>query len=163
MANQWKYSAALEIQMPKINGTADTPKMKAAVNKAITKGAQKGATYVEQALKVALDKSMSSAWPWIEGSRNIIDTGKLKSSLKIITKFAQTKVSFRIQYNTPYAAFVHYGGVIKPYGNQNAADVVIPARPWVRAILEGSHGQQKVDIGAPFDKGIGEQWKIQFG
>ena len=68
-----------------------------------------------------------------------------------------------MQYNTPYAAFVHYGGMIKPYGNKNAADVLIPARPWVQAVFEGSHGQPKFDMRTPFDKGIGEAWSAQFG
>ena len=162
MAN-FKFGTKMSIQMPKVEGKADTAKMKAAVNKALVKGAQKGATYVEKDLRVALDKSISSQWSWIDGSRDIIDTGTLKGALKINTKFAQTKVTFEIQYNTPYAAFVHYGGMIKPYGNKNAADVVIPARPWVQAVLEGSHGQEKFDMRTPFDKGIGEQWKAQFG
>ena len=162
MAN-FKFGTKMSIQMPKVEGKADTAKMKAAVNKALVKGAQKGATYVEKSLRVALDKSISSQWSWTDGSRDIIDTGTLKGALKINTKFAQTKVTFEIQYNTPYAAFVHYGGMIKPYGNQNAADVVIPARPWVQAVLEGSHGQEKFDMRTPFDKGIGEQWKAQFG
>ena len=162
MAN-FKFGTKTSIQMPKVEGKADTAKMKAAVNKALVKGAQKGATYVEKSLRVALDKSISSQWSWTNGSRDIIDTGTLKGALKINTKFAQTKVTFEVQYNTPYAAFVHYGGVIKPYGNQSAADVVIPARPWVQAVLEGSHGQEKFDMRTPFDKGIGEQWKAQFG
>lgn len=162
MAN-FKFGTKMSIQMPKVEGKADTAKMKAAVNKALVKGAQKGATYVEKSLRVALDKSISSQWSWTDGSRDIIDTGTLKGALKINTKFAQTKVTFEIQYNTPYAAFVHYGGMIKPYGNRNAADVVIPARPWVQAVLEGSHGQEKFDMRTPFDKGIGEQWKAQFG
>ena len=163
MANQWKINTKLVIGMPKIDGKADTPKMKAAVNKALSKGAQKGATYVEKSLRTALDNSISSQWAWTNGARDIVDTGKLKSSLKIITNFAQTKVSFQVQYNTPYAAFVHYGGMIKPYGNKNAADVLIPARPWVQAVFEGSHGQPKFDMRTPFDKGIGEAWSAQFG
>ena len=163
MANQWKFNTKAVIQMPKVEGKTDTPKMRAAVNKALSKGAQKGATFVEQSLREALDTSISSLWHWPTGSRDIIDTGKLKSSLKIITKFGQTQVSFQVQYSTPYAAFVHYGGVIKPYGNMNAADVLIPARPWVQAVFEGTHGQQKFDIRTPFDRGISEAWSAQFG
>lgn len=162
-ANQWKFSTKMEIKMPKVEGKADTAKMKAAVNKALSKGAQKGATYVEKSLRQALDTSIESQWGWTQGSRDIVDTGKLKSSLKIITNFAQTKVSFQVQYNTPYAAFVHYGGMIKPYGNPNAADVIIPARPWVQAVFDGSHGQSKFDMAEPFNLGIGEAWSAQFG
>ena len=163
MANQWKYSVKQDIKMPKVEGSMETAKMKAAVSKALVKGAQKGASYVEAGLITALNKSMDSQWTWNQGSRDIVDTGKLKASAKIITKFAQTKVSFQVQYNTPYAAFVHYGGVMKPYGNKYAADVIIPGRPWVKAVLEGSHGQEKFDFRVPFDRGISEQWSAQFG
>ena len=163
MVKQWKHSTKMTIQMPKVKGKTDTPKMKAAVNKALSRGAQKGATFVEQSLRQALDTSISSLWDWPTGSRDIVDTGKLKGSLKIITKFGQTQVSFQVQYNTPYAAFVHYGGVMKPYGNMNAADVLVPARPWVQAVFEGSYGQPKFDMRTPFDRGISEAWSAQFG
>ena len=149
--------------MPKVEGNMETAKMKAAVNKAIVKGAQKGSTYVETSLRKALDNSIDSQWTWSSGSRDIVDTGKLKASAKIITKFSQTKVTFQVQYNPPYAVFVHYGGAIKPYGDPNAATVLLPGRPWVQAVLEGSHGQPKFDFKAPFDKGISEQWSAQFG
>lgn len=160
---KFTYSQKMEIKMPKIEGKAETKKMQMAVNKAITRGAQKGSTYVEASLRAALDASISSQWSWINGSRDIIDTGTLKGSLQLKTIFSKTKVGFQISYNTPYAAFVHYGGVIKPYGNKNAADVVIPGRPWVQAIFDGSHGQPKFDLQTPFDKGISEVWSAQFG
>ena len=83
-ANQWKFNAKIEIQMPKVAGKTDTPKMKAAVNKALSKGAQKGATYVSKGLRGALDASITSY--------GAIDTGKLKNSLEIREKFSQTKV-----------------------------------------------------------------------
>lgn len=149
--------------MPKVEGKIETSKMRMAVNTALTKGAQKGATYVEKDLRIALNTAMDSQWQWISGSRDIVDTGKLKNSLRIVTNFAQTKVSFQVQYNTPYAAFVHYGGVMKPYGNKNAADVLVPARPWVQAVFEGSYGQKKFDMLKPFDQGVSEAWKSQFG
>ena len=149
MANQWTFDARIEIQMPKVEGKTDTPKMKAAVNKALSKGAQKGSTYVSRSLRSALDASITSF--------QAVDTGKLKNSLEIREKFSQTKVGFSIIYKTPYAAFVHYGGVIQPYGNRNAAAVTIPGRPWVEKALEG------FDIRTPFDQGIQEAWSAQFG
>ena len=160
---KFKFSQKLEIKMPKIEGKAETKKMQMAVNKAITRGAQKGATYVEKSLRIALDNSVTSQWAWIEGSRDIVDTGRLKGALEIKTIFSKTKVGFQVSYNTPYAAFVHYGGMIKPYGNQNARDVLIPARPWIQAVFDGSHGQPKFDLMAPFDQGISEIWSAQFG
>lgn len=149
--------------MPKVEGKADTKKMQQAVNKALSKGAQKGATYVERNLKVALDNSIGSQWGWIQGTRDIVDTGRLMESLQIKAKFSQTKVGFEVIYKAPYAAFVHYGGLMKPYGNKNAADVLIPARPWVQAVFEGTHGQPKFDMEKPFNEGISEAWTAQFG
>jgi len=149
-ANQWTFNAKIEIQMPKVEGKSDTKKMQLAVNKALSKGAQKGATYVSQSLRGALDASITSY--------RAIDTGRLKDSLEIREKFSQTKVGFSIIYKTPYAAFVHYGGVIQyPYGNRSAASVVVPGRPWVEKALKD------FDIRTPFDRGIGEAWSAQFG
>jgi len=177
--NQWTFKGTAEIKMPKVEGKVDTKKMQLAINKALSKGAQKGATYVEASLKKALDQSIeSNIWgpfapktPYTSaggtlrgpGQRSIVDTGALRDSLVVTPRFSQTKVSFQITYKSPYAAFVHYGGVIKPYGNPNAADVIIPARPWVQAVFEGTHGQTKFDIRTPFDKGISQAWSEQFG
>ncbi len=162
-STQWKYGAKLSVQMPKVEVKDNSPAMKKRVSKALSKGTQKGSAYVEKNLKIALDKAMTSMWTWTEGSRDIIDTGKLKNSLKLTAVFNQTKVSWQIQYRTPYAAFVHYGGVIKPYGNKNARDVLIPARPWVQAVMEGSHGQEKFDIKTPLDEGMAEAFATEFG
>lgn len=163
MANQWKFDQKMEIKMPKIEGKADTKKMQAAVKRALSRGAQKGSSYVEKDLRIALDNSIGSNWPWTNGSRDIVDTGRLMNSLQIKTTFSQTKVGFQVIYRTPYAAFVHYGGMMKPYGNKNAADVLIPGRPWVQAVFEGTHGQPKFDIAKPFNRGISEAWTAQFG
>lgn len=146
---QFNFNAKIEIQMPKVAGKADTKKMQAAIKTALSKGAQKGATYVQKSLGTALDQSITSV--------GAVDTGRLKNSLEIRPKFAQTKVGFSIIYKTPYAAFVHYGGVMRPYGNPNAATVAIPGRPWIEMALKD------FDIRTPFDKGIGEAWSAQFG
>ena len=157
------FSQKMEIRMPKMEAKAETKKMQLAAKRAISRGAQKGATYVEKGLRTALDASISSPWNWISGTRDIIDTGKLKSSLQIKTNYSQTKVSFQVAYNTPYAAFVHYGGAIHPYGNKNAPTVLLPGRPWVQAVFDGSHGQPQFDIAKPFNQGIDEAWSEQFG
>ena len=146
---QFNFNATIEIQMPKVAGKADTKKMQAAVRTALSKGAQKGATYIQRSLGTALDESITRV--------GAIDTGKLKNSLEIRPKFSQTKVGFSIIYKTPYAAFVHYGGVMRPYGNPNAATVTIPGRPWIEMALKD------FDIRTPFDRGIGEAWSAQFG
>ena len=147
--SQFNFDAKIEIQMPKVEGKADTKKMQLAINTALSKGAQKGATYVQKSLRTTLYDSITRV--------GAVDTGKLKNSLDIRAKFSQTKVGFSIIYKTPYAAFVHYGGVIQPYGNPAAASVAIPGRPWVEMALKG------FDLRTPFDKGIGEAWKAQFG
>jgi hypothetical protein len=146
---QFKFAATIEIQMPKVEGKADTKKMQMAIKTALSKGAQKGATYIQKSLGTALDQSITQF--------GAIDTGRLKKSLEIRPKFGQTKVGFSIIYKTPYAAFVHYGGVMRPYGNPNAATVTIPGRPWIDVAVKG------FDLKTPFDKGIGEAWSAQFG
>lgn len=161
---KFTFSQKLEIKMPKVDGKVETKKMKQAVNRALTKGAQKGATLVEADLKVALNTSINTKWQWPYGApRDIVDTGKLRDSLQIKTTFLQTKVQFQVAYTAPYAAFVHYGGMIKPYGNKNARDVLIPGRPWVQAVFEGTNGQKKFDMLKPFDIGISQAWSAQFG
>ena len=83
----------------------------------------------------ALNAAMSStSWQWTTGgSRDIVDTGSLKDSLSIT--FAGG--SFLISYSEPYAALVHWGGYIYPYGNRNAQKIYLPGRPWVEATMMG--------------------------
>ena len=107
MATQWKYGAKLSVQMPKVEVKDNSPAMKKRVSKALSRGTQKATAYVEKGLKVALDRSISSLWAWTDGSRDSIDTGKLKNYLKRTAGFSQTKVSLQIQYRTQYAALVH--------------------------------------------------------
>lgn len=159
----------------------DTKKKRAAVNKAISKGVQKGTTYVEKGLREALNKAMESpVWgpakpkysylrksgqPVGSGLRNLIDTGKLKSSLDIKTRFLQTKTEIAVQYKMPYANMIHYGGVIYPYGNKNgASSVLLPPRPWVEAVMVGNYaGVDRYDPDPAFNKGLQEVWNAQFG
>ena len=158
-----KLNFTFEINMPKVGIEVDNS-LKAAADKAISSGLKSGIIYVQKDLKVALDQSIASQWTWYRGgSRDIIDTGRLKSSLRMTNTVSGTRATIKGFYNTPYAAFVHYGGVMKPYGNPNAADVLIPARPWVRGVLTGTYGQKKINVKALMDKAIVEAWKAQFG
>ena len=147
--SQYNFDAKIEIGMPKVEGKADTKKMQLAIKTALSKGAQKGATYIQKSLKTTLDASITRY--------GAVDTGRLRNSMEIRPKFSQTKVGFTIIYKTPYAAFVHYGGVMQPYNNPRAASVTIPGRPWITEGLKG------FDLRTPFDKGISEAWKAQFG
>lgn len=70
-------------------------------------------------LKVIIDNSIVE--------NGLVDTGNLKSSLIVTTG----NDGINIAYTAPYAALLHFGGYIIPYGNQNAKPVYIPGRPWV--------------------------------
>ena len=92
---KFTFTQKMEIQMPKIEGKADTKKMQLAVNKAITRGARMGATYVEKGLREALDKSISSQWSRTDGSRDIIDTGRLKAHCRSRQSSTRPRLAFR--------------------------------------------------------------------
>ena len=124
-----------------------------------------GLQAVKQALPQALDDAMlSETWTGFNpkrpyrrkngelmssAPRDIVDTGKLFGTGKVFVKANAMKVgggTIRIKYGTPYAKMVYYGGVIIPYGDQKNAPVTLPARPWIRATLEGTHGIQKFPL-----------------
>ncbi len=66
-----------------------------------------------------------------------VDTGALMNSGSV----AFHSNFINIDYSTsPYAALVHYGGYIAPYGNVNIKKVYIPGRPWLEASLGISPG-----------------------
>ena len=157
------FKQTLEVKPPKVKVKTNSKAYQKRAATAIKVGAQKGAEYVPASLKKALDASMDSSWSWIRGKRDIVDTGTLKGSLSINVESRQSLIVFKGSYNTPYAAITHYGGLIKPYGNPYAADVLLPARPWIQAIFEGSHGQPKYNVSIPMSRGIKEAWSAQFG
>ena len=97
-------------------------------------------------------------------TRNIIDTGALKSSLTTrVESSGYLQRTIVIAYDTPYASLVHYGGVIKyPYGNKKAASAVIPGRPWVEAILEGTYGRQKFNVQKHVGEALKDVWMRTF-
>lgn len=172
---KFSYAQKLEIHPPKIDVKGKTDKEKAAINKAISKGVIKSVAYVQRDLKMALDKAIeSSVWNWpnetqrvngqVAGTkRDIVDTGKLKSSLELREQHGQRKSAIEIKYKAPYAAFVHYGGVVLPYGNRFASTVIVPERPWISATLQGTHGITKFNMTKPMNDGFLEVWNKQFG
>lgn len=101
-------------------------------------------------MRAKLDAAMSSSWGWIEGNRDIIDTGELKDSLSITIGTSGVE----IKYDSEYAALVHYGGYIQPYGNPNADSVYLPARPWIDAVLGEAPGPVEPISGEEIAKGI---------
>jgi phage gpG-like protein len=106
--------------------------------------------YIKDALKKALDDAMqANIW---EGGSDIVDTGELMNSLEITIEGD----SVTMAYTSEYAAIVHYGGYIRPYGNESAEKVYIPGRPWLQAVIEGYGGIAPVDVTALYYKALGE-------
>lgn len=106
----------------------------------LSKAAKQANQVIANSLGEALDAAMlSSEWAF---DRDIIDTGRLRDSLRITT----TPGGIAIDYNVPYAALVHYGGYITPYGNKKLEKVYIPGRPWVESVLRGGGPVPKFDF-----------------
>lgn len=85
-------------------------------------------------LETALDNAMeSTVWGGSQDG-NIVDTGNLRDSLQI----SVTSNGVMIDYTAEYAALIHYGGYIVPYGNSSATRVYIEGRPWIDSVLYGT-------------------------
>lgn len=141
---------------------------------AIVKGTLAASNIVEQQLPTALSRALESpVWgpfnpkaPYARkndeivgsGTRDIIDMGGLHDSLKITTKFLTTKTQTVIQYTAPYAYLTHEGGAIQPWGNRNAATVILPARPWVRSVLTGDGPVPKYNYREVYQRSIAKAW-----
>lgn len=121
-----------------------------AASAAFQEGTEYAISVVSDAVQTALDAAVSSsAWAWSSGgARDIVDTGELKNSLTVTA----SGNDIFIEYGAPYAAFVHEGGYIRPYGNTSVDTVYIPGRPWVDAVLLGNGPVPSVDL----DKIIGD-------
>lgn len=65
------------------------------------------------------------------GTGDIIDSGELLRSQAVTVSGS----SIQISYDVPYAALIHYGGYIVPYGSVNRRPIYIPPRPWVALVL----------------------------
>lgn len=74
--------------------------------------------------------------------RSIVDSGDLAGS-RVFTK---GKVEASWIWSIDYAAAVHDGARIQPWGNKNAKTVELPARPWTDAVLIGGVGSFKGDV-----------------
>jgi hypothetical protein len=69
--------------------------------------------------------------------RNIVDSGNLRET---DSWWMSGPYQATFKWSSEYATFIHEGGSMKPWGNDNAQRVIIPARPWTRAVL----GQENV-------------------
>lgn len=89
---------------------------------------------LQQSLQAAL---AANIWPdGSGGTDDIISSGALLRSQSV--NYSNSQI--RIDYDVPYAALVHYGGYIRPYGRRDTAAVYIAPRPWVAGVLSGKTG-----------------------
>lgn len=143
-----------------------------AAGDAISSATSSTASKIKTGFSKALDQAMaSSTWAWPRNTlrqngllagytRDIIDTGALQRSLSSSTSSglggSETTISFA--YSAPYAKMVHYGGAMQPYGNKNAATVILPGRPWMQSAIDGSNGIPKFDFKSIYKKEIKSSW-----
>lgn len=128
-----------DIKVTKVTSQADFARIMDKVNDLAIQ-------YIRDDIKTALDAAMA-ANIWGDGE-DIIDTGELMDSLQIT--ISGNKVT--MDYGADYAALVHYGGYVAPYGNKSIDKVYIPGRPWVDAVMQGYSGIEPVDLVAAYSK-----------
>ena len=165
------FKAKAEVRMPTAKQIKASGVDKSVVKNAFVVGSLRASTIVEAELPAKLTEAMESPvwgpfgapkYPYNRkngesagaGSRDLIDTGALHDSLHIKTNFLATRTQTLIEYRSPYAAITHYGGVIQPYGNKNAASVILPARPWVTSLLTGEGPVKRYDINKIYEQEI---------
>ena len=164
-----------EVKMPTMKQIKAAGSTRGVVKDAFVVGSLKGSSQVERELPMKLAEAMeanvwgpfSPKFPYYRkngelvgsGTRDLIDTGALHDSLKVKTNFLATKTQTTIEYTAPYASIVHYGGAIVPYGNPNAATVILPARPWITSLLTGDGPVPQYNINAIYEKAIQDSFK----
>lgn len=171
MAGKNKWEVKVDFKVPKIKTPKEGGKKAASeARRVLTQALLEASKQVETELKPLLDLSLSAnVWDWprdtvrkngsVAGTtRDITDLGRLRDSLVLDTKFMQTKTQTLIKYNAPHANIVYYGGVIQPYGNPAANSVLIPGRPWVEAIINGTHGLPQYDLLNVYAEKVTEVW-----
>ena len=130
----------------------------------LQKATEKALKEVAAELTGRFDDAISSAvWPWslgqskrgLSGStvgerakawkaasfntgspRSIVDSGELKQSRTFQLKGLVAEWA----WTADYAAAVHEGARIKPWGDPTNKTVTLPARPWTTAVLKGGTG-----------------------
>ncbi|ACT65625.1 predicted protein [Cyanophage PSS2] len=86
--------------------------------------------------------------------RSIVDSGDLKGSLRVDLNLNNLTCQF--MWTTSYAAAVHEGAYIHPWGDKKNAKVHLPARPWTSAVINGTHGVPKYDYVDRFSRFINQ-------
>lgn len=118
------------------------------ISRSLEEAHQEAIRSLQGPLSDYLDAMMSAGWGWSDGSRDIIDTGTLKNSGRVVV----TGDNIVVTYSADYANLIHYGGYIQPYGNLNIEKVYIPGRPWISATFGLAPGPlPPFDIGAAYE------------
>lgn len=93
---------------------------------------------IAEGCKRAIATEMAAALPqYLNASiqnNDLVDSGELKNSLSI----SKTPSGVEVRYSAPYAALMHEGGYITPYGNKNAQKAFIPGRPWIDQAIKAA-------------------------
>jgi hypothetical protein len=123
--------------------------------------AQRATQIVMGELNNAFQQSLSAqAWEWprptkrtvgtVTSPRNILDTGNLRdtNSWQMSGPYEAT-----FKWSAQYATGVHEGYVTKLRGGRQGPGLLVPARPWTRAVL----GQENVSGIVTYD--IGDRLK----
>ena len=158
---QFTFKSTLTFQLPKVQVDKKALKKdRVALKTKLVKAHMAGMTGFEMGMKEWLNVTMMTpAWRWTDGiKRDIYESGDLMRSLNLKTQHMQTKSVTAIKYSSPYAALMYYGGMIQPYGNKSAASVLIPGRPWVEAIINGTYGFEKAPIASWYDGMFKQNW-----
>jgi len=99
-------------------------------------------------LELALAMAMKdNVWDWDYGDGDIYDTGALQKSGRVVV----SGDSLQVLYDEEYAAIVHYGGYIYPYGNPNVS-IYMPGRPWVQSVILGGGPVPQFDMQGTYNK-----------
>lgn len=175
MTNELDITVSMQFTWkPPSVGISNTDQVKEtgkAVAGAITEGTSGGLQAASKALKPALNDAMAqSVWNWpnvtlrkntsdVDSPRDIIDTANLRDSVDIQTSGSN---GLQIIYTAPYAAMVHYGGITRPYG-RSSDSFVYPARPWISALLTGSHGIEQFKVLDVVDQQVLKNFQKSFG
>ena len=133
----------VSLALPQIKMQVDTSKFNRAVQALKTKydgdklaeGLRSG---IDLALKLVISEKI---WEVADGRDDIIDTGALLAS-QSVTVIGSTII---VTYDEPYAALIHYGGYIVPYGNESASRVYLPPRPWAETVLKGDYSKYDIE------------------
>lgn len=151
MANN-NFKFKINVELPK--GTAE----------ALKRASEQAMKEVAAELTGRFDDAISSAvWPWDLGQskrglggstlgerakawkkakfntgspRSIVDSGDLKQS----RTFSLKGLTAEWAWTAEYAAAVHEGARIHPWGDPKNGTIQMPARPWTEAVLKGGTG-----------------------